>query len=210
VSFGAIAVLTSGALFALGPGLAAEGGGDRSSWAASYDPATRTRFIPVELWTGGPWNGARELRLTPARLSFGKRGEKTIAGPVKWARPSTGQVIQVYERKHGAKRQLFALSSRKDGLGRVFDSRYGRDCVDEVKFPVGLWKQGETRTFAVSCNGGKLRRTIALTIERIDFVHQGLPHSLQFHWVVDGGKGRGSDLHYVYSPGRGLVSLDED
>jgi hypothetical protein len=202
-------VLT-GALLVTVIGLGTAEGGDGSQWAASYDPATKTRFIPVELWTGGTWNGSRELRLTPAGLSFGKRGEKTIAGPVKWTRPSTGEVIQVYERRNGAKKQLFALSSRRDGLGRVFDSRYDRDCVDEVKFPLGRWKQGETRTFRVSCNGGGLRRTIVLTIEIIDFVHRGVPHSLQFHWVVDGGQRPGSDMHYIYSPGRGLVSLDED
>ena len=188
------------------------GAADLSKWATAYDPApaTRTRFIPIELWTGGTWSGVRELRLTPARLIFGKRGEKSIVGPVWWTRPGTRAALQVYQRQNKDKRQLFALSSRGDGLGRVFDSRYERDCVDEVKFPVGWWKEGETRKFAVSCNRGKLRRTIALTIEAIDFVYEGVPHSLRFHWVVDQGKEAGTDMHYIYSPGRGLVSLDED
>ena len=26
-----------------------------SAWQRAYDPATRARFIPVELWTGLPW-----------------------------------------------------------------------------------------------------------------------------------------------------------
>jgi hypothetical protein len=193
-------------VLATGSGSAA----DLSKWAASYDAATKTRFIPIELWTGGEWDGTRELRMTPANLAFGKRGEKRITGPVAWTRPGTGETIQVYQRDNRGKRQLFALSSRGDGLGRVFDSRYGRDCVDEVKFPLGLWKEGETRGFAVSCNNGALRRRIELTIERIDFVHEGVPHSLQFHWVVDGGQGRGTNMHYIYSPGRGLTSLDDD
>ena len=193
-------------LLALGAAYAA----DLSKWAASYDPATKTRFIPVELWTGGEWNGARELRMTSANLSFGKRGEKRISGPVVWTRPGTGEAIQVYERHNKGKKQLFALSSRGDELGRVFDSRYARDCVDEVKFPLGLWRDGETRVFDVSCNNGNLRRKIELTIEKIDFDHDGVPHSLQFHWVVDGGKGRGTDMRYIYSPGRGLASLDDD
>ena len=118
--------------------------------------------------------------------------------------------MQVYERNNRGKKQLFALSSRSDGLGRVFDSRYERDCVDEVKFPLGPWKDGETRVFQVSCNQGKMRRKIVLTIEKLDFEYNAVPHSLQFHWVVDGGKGRGTDMHYVYSPGYGLVSLDDD
>lgn len=196
----------TGTLLAVGAANAA----DLSKWAATYDPTTKTRFIPIELWTGGEWDGTRELRMTPANLSFGKRGEKRITGPVAWTRPGTAEAMQVYERNNKGKKQLFALSSRGDGLGRVFDSRYERDCVDEVKFPLGLWKDGETRVFDVSCNNGKLRRKIELTIEKIDFAYDGVPHSLQFHWVVDGGKGRGTDMHYIYSPGRGLASLDDD
>ena len=84
------------------------------------------------------------------------------------------------------------------------------DCVDEVKFPLGIWKENETRMFDVSCNNGTLRRRIELTIEKLDFNYDGVPHSLQFHWVADGGKGRGTDMRYVYSPGRGLASVDED
>lgn len=183
---------------------------NKAAWAAAYDAAASTRFIPLELWTGGDWDGTRELRLTRADLRFGKRSEKRISGPVDWVRPGSGETIKVYERNNKGKKQLFALSSRGDGLGRVYDSRYERDCIDEVKFPLGLWRQGETRVFEVSCNGGKMRRSIELTIQKIDFEYAGVPHSLQFHWVVDGGKGRGTDMTYVYSPGRGLASLDED
>jgi hypothetical protein len=180
---------------------------DRSPWAASYHPATKTRYIPIELWTGQPWDGNRQLRRTAARLSFGARGHKAITGPVRWTRPGTGETMYVYERRSGDKKQLFAVSSRGDGLGRVFDSRYGRDCVDEVKFPLGLWKQGESRLFPVTCNGGKLRRTIRLTIVQLDFASGGVAHSLQFHWVVDDGKQPGTDMVYTYSPGKGLVSV---
>jgi hypothetical protein len=183
---------------------------DLSKWAGSYDSATQKRYIPIELWTGGEWDGNRELRMTSANLSFGKHSDKRISGPVAWTRPGTGDVIQVYERNNKGKKQFFALSSRGDELGRVFDSRYGRECVDEVKFPLGLWRDGETRVFDVSCNNGNLRRKIELTIEKLNFDYDGVSHSLQFHWVVDGGKGRGTDMRYVYSPGRGLVSLDDD
>jgi len=181
-----------------------------SKWAASYDLVTKTRFKPVELWTGGEWDGSRELKMTPANLTFGSQREKRITGPMAWTRPETGETIQVYERNNKGKKQLFALSSRGDGLGRVYDSRYERECVDEVKFPLGLWKEGETRVFDVSCNSGSLKRKIELTIEQLDFVYDGVPHSLEFHWVVDGGKGRGTDMHYTYCPGRGLVSLDDN
>lgn len=183
---------------------------DLSQWAASHDAATQQRFIPVELWTGADWDGSHQLRMHPAQLSFGKSGQKNITGPMAWTRPGTGETLQVYARVNQGKKQLFTLSSRGDGLGRVFDSRYGRDCVDEVKFPLGLWRDGETRRFDVSCNQGTLQRKIALTIEKLDFAFDGVPHSLQFHWVVDGGTQVGTDMHYIYSPGRGMVSVEGD
>src|SRR5262245_45384954 len=37
-------------------------------WQRAYDPATRTRFIPVELWTGASWDGTQEIRMAPAAL----------------------------------------------------------------------------------------------------------------------------------------------
>ena len=106
------------------------GAADMSKWAASYDAATRTRFIPVELWTGGEWDGKREIRLARANLSFGARGEKRITGPMPWTRPGTGAALQVYERDNRGKKQLFALSSRGDGLGRVYDSRCPHQSTD--------------------------------------------------------------------------------
>ncbi|MBI2768157.1 MAG: hypothetical protein HYX47_00910 [Burkholderiales bacterium] len=181
--------------------------GAATPWDGAFDAASQTRFIPVELWTGAPWDGQRILKMAPAALAFGNRGEKHVAGPLEWTRPGTGETLQVYERGNGAKRQLFTLTSRGDGLGRVFDSRYGRDCIDEVKFPLGLWKQGEVRAFDVLCNQGRLHRRLEVRIEEIDFSWGGVPHSLKFHWLVDGGRQRGTDMHYIYSPGRGLVSV---
>ena len=166
----------------------------------------QARFIPVELWTGGNWDGKHELRMAPINQGFGHREDKRIVGPVPYVRPGAKEPIQVYERWNRGKKQLFALSSRGDGLGRVYDSRYERNCTDEVKFPLGVWKQGETRRFVISCEGGKSRH-LEVTIEKIDFVHAGVPHSLQFHWLMDGGRGRGTDMRYVYSPGLGLVDV---
>jgi len=173
---------------------------DWSPWERAYDPATRTRFIPVELWTGSPWDGAREIRMAPAVLVFGARGDKTINGPISW----NGH--EVYERVNRDKRQLFALRADGTGLGRVYDSRYTtRGCTGEVKFPLGLWKQGEVREYQVPCARGA--QPLKVTIEEIDFVYQGVPHSLRFHWLLNEGRGRGTDMRYVYTPLRGLVSV---
>jgi hypothetical protein len=60
----------------------------------------------------------------------------------------------------------------------------------------------QDRVFDVACNDDKLRRRIEITIEKVDFEHDGVPHSLQFHWVVEGGKGRGINMHYAYGPGK--------
>ena len=57
---------------------------DRSAWQRAYDPATRTRFIPVELWTGAPSDGTHEIRMAPAALEFGVRVDKSIKGPTMW------------------------------------------------------------------------------------------------------------------------------
>jgi len=172
---------------------------DWSAWQRAYDPVTRTRFIPVELWTGGPWDGTQEIRMAPAALEFGSRGDKSIKGPTTW------NGIQVYERLNRDKLQRFAIRDDRTGLGRVFDSRY-ETCRGEVKFPLGRWKQGEVREYQLNCPRGR-QRPLKVTIEEIDFVHNGVPHSLRFHWLYMEGRGRGTDMRYVYSPLRGLVHV---
>jgi len=181
---------------------------DMSKGAGANNPNTGVRFIPVELWTGAEWDGAHVIRMSKADLSFGERGEKGITGPFEWTRPKTGERLLVYERSNRDKRQLFTITNDGTGLGRVYDSRYGRDCVNEVKFPLGYWKQGEMRVYNVKCNGDKKLRPLKVTIKDLDFVYQGMSHSLRFHWLIDGGRGRGTDMIYTYSPERGLVHVE--
>jgi hypothetical protein len=66
---------------------------DWSAWQRAYDPATRTRFIPVELWTGAPWDGTQEIRMASAALEFGQRGDKSIKGPTTWNGAVTISVV---------------------------------------------------------------------------------------------------------------------
>jgi hypothetical protein len=174
---------------------------DWSAWQRAYDPATRTRFIPVELWSGAPWDGKQEIRLAPAALDFGERGDKYIKGPMVW------NGIEVYERlSRQDVLQRFALRDDRTGLGRVYDSRARElGCRGEVKFPLGRWKQGEVREYELPCYRGN--QPLKVTIEEIDFVYEGVPHSLRFHWLFRGGNGRGTDMRYVYSPLRGLVHV---
>ncbi len=179
---------------------------DWSAWERAYDPATGRRFIPVELFVGAEWDGTQTIRLAPAKLEFGSKGQKSLSGPMEWLPPGASAPIQVYERINRDKRQLFALREDGTGLGRVLDSRYPRDfCVGDVKFPLGLWKQGEVRNYMVSCRKEMLR--LRVTIENIDFEHAGVPHSLRFHWLHNEGRGRATDMRYTYSPGLGLVQV---
>jgi len=178
-----------------------------ANWPASYDSKTGARFIPVELWTGAEWDGKRVITLSKANLEFGRANEKNITGPFEWTHPKTGENLLVYERNNAGKRQLFTVTNDGTGLGRVYDSRYDRDCVNEVKFPLGYWRQGETRVYEVKCNGFKTPRPLKVTIEDLDFVYKGVPHSLRFHWLIDEGRGRGTDMIYTYSPGKGLVDV---
>ena len=172
---------------------------DWSAWQRAYDPATRTRFIPVELWTGAPWDGTQEIRMAPAPLDAGRR--RDIKGPTQW------NGIQVYERLNRDKLQRFALRDDKTGLGRVYDSRSENlGCQGEVKFPLGHWKQSEVREYVLPCARGRAA-PLKVTIEEIDFVYDGVPHSLRFHWLLMEGRGRGTDMRYVYSPLRGLVQV---
>jgi len=182
---------------------------DWSAWQRAYDATTGTRFIPVELFTGTEWDGQRIIRMAPAKLEFGQRGQKSLSGPMDWVPPGASAPIQVYERMNRDKRQLFALREDQTGLGRVLDSRYARyDCVGEIKFPLGFWKQGEVRDYQVACRGGKELRPLKVTIENIDFSYGGVPHSLRFHWLYMEGRGRATDMRYTYSPLHGLVHVE--
>lgn len=177
---------------------------DPSVWKASFD-GDEKRFIPVELWTGSDWDGKRDLGLPKADLTFGKNRNKRINGPREWTHAPSGTVHTVYERHNRGKVQYFAVNRSRDGLGRVFDSRYARYCPDEVKFPLGWWKKGQKRSYDIVCDGRK--RHIEVTITRLDFTFEGVPHSLEFHWKLDDGTKRGSNNYYTYSPGRGLVQV---
>jgi hypothetical protein len=187
---------------------------DKSAWDKSFDPTTKERFIPVELWTGEPWDGGRELSTSAAKTKFGDRGQKEIKGPMEWKHPNTGETLLVYERtnreKDGVKVQLFAMNEAQNGLGRVYDSRPSlgaRTFSGGLKFPLGLWKQGETRQLEEKrYEGSKAEiRTESITITQIDFSYQGRPHCLEFYWVYrDGGKIVDHQT-YTYCPEQGTV-----
>jgi len=66
---------------------------EQSVWDDSFDAVKQERFIPVELWTGEPWDGAKELNASRADTRFGDRSNKQIKGPTQWKHPVTGETL---------------------------------------------------------------------------------------------------------------------
>jgi len=138
----------------------------------------------------------------------------TWRGPVEWRHPQTGALLMVYDRSRHGVVQKFAVRTDRTAIGRVTDNRFEiGSCDQEGKYPLGLWRQGETRQFDYLCwraNGGDASAAdmvTTITIEKIDFSYGGAAHSLQIHWILKQKKdGRELDNRvYVFSPGRGMV-----
>lgn len=185
-------------------------------WAASYDAAGQTRYIPLELILGAPWNGKRDIVMPRGSFTEGvARDPSTWHGPSAWEHPDTGATVMVYERARRGVGQKFAVRADQSAIGRVADSRYGiRSCDQEAKYPLGVWRQGETRDFTYRCwysnRTPQLRETRStITIEKIDFEFAGAPHALQVRWILrHADSAREVDNRvYVFAPDRGAVSV---
>jgi hypothetical protein len=209
---GLASLLISGLL--LVAGVSPVGAVDQSPWASSIDPASKSRFIPVELWTD--WDGSKELKMSNAELRFGDRLNKDIKGPMEWKHPMTGETLIVYERinqeRDGIKSQLFAMNGEKTGLGRVYDSRteFGvRTFSGGLKFPLGYWQQGETKQVAETrYEESRVESRIeSITIKQLDFIYQGSPHCLEFEWIYKESRRAKIIDHqtYTYCPNKGMV-----
>ena len=192
--------------------------GPKDVWEAATDRSAQTRFIPMQLIVPGAWDGARRIDL-PAAVKAEADGT-VWSGPLDWLSPQTGRMLRVYDRsrttgREGRVEQKMALRSDGSAIGRVYDSRFGGiTCDQEGKFPLGVWKQGEVRTFEYACmatRGGRLverRRASRMTMVEINYEYAGIPHSLRIAWrFTDRDSGEILDHRtYVFSPGRGLVS----
>lgn len=191
---------------------------DLKSWEASIDPQTKERYIPVELWAGTEWDGKRELKMPPVDGTYRHRNATyRIKGPMEWEHPVMRQTFVVYERlnpgRGGIKTQRFTINQEKTGLGRVYDDRSElgtRMFSGGLKFPLGVWKEGETRKFVYK-HYDETRvadRMETITIKQIDFVFSQSAHCVEFYWTAtDRGEKRFYDRQtYVYCPGKSMVS----
>lgn len=193
---------------------AASWSADVDHWRASVDSAKKERFIPVELWTGAQWDGGRDLAMKSVDATYNHR--KTvfhIKGPLEWKHPVTGDTYTVYDRLNagaGDKKQLFTINPEKSGLGRVYDARvqFGlRTFSGGLKFPLGVWKEGETRvyTYRHFAETRETKRTETLTLRHIDFAHDGAQHCIDFDWKLTEGDKVLDRNNYIYCPGRSMV-----
>jgi hypothetical protein len=189
--------------------------GESDVWQRAYDAASGTRFIPLQLILGGVWDGERAITY-PAGTFSQTAGGSTWSGPEPWLHPRTGASLSVYARSRGGRNaadQLFAVRDDQTAIGRVADSRFGISaCDQEAKFPLGLWRQGETRRFEYTCWYGERPRpkVATITIREIDFTYGGWPHSLKLEWELrdkDGARTIDRKI-YVFAPGRSLVHLE--
>ncbi len=190
---------------------------DSNVWEASINTQTKERYIPVELWAGAEWDGNRELKMPKADFTFRHRSEYQIKGPMEWEHPLMRQTFIVYERinpgRDGVKLQRFTINQEKHGLGRVYDARSGlglRMFSGGLKFPLGIWKEGETRKFVYTHYEGSrvTDRAETITIKQIAFQFQQSVHCLEFYWTAtDRDEKRYYDRQtYIYCPGKSMVS----
>ena len=169
------------------------------------------RFIPLELFTGGEIRDDQEIRYTSADTIFGEKRRKKIVGPIDWKYPGTDEIIKVYKRtqknKSGKvrKTQLFTVTNDGQCMGRVYDQRRSgtKYIKNGCKFPLGLWKKGETRTFSVTDRGA---RTVELKILSLG---KKQTSCVKYNWkLFDDATGKKlADNDYKFCKKRAMTSL---
>ncbi len=189
-------------------------------WEKAYNPETKLRFIPVELFTGAEWNGEHTLNFnavnTNACYTIVGRGsqchEVEVTGPYKtqtnttaieWAGENIPYYVRTFSIRGEPVESHFTINRSQDGLVRILDKRtqWGTRTFDGrgSKFPLGYWKQGEVRTY------GSKRPT------RIEILElNGPDHCITFRWIVGEGRRRNQDNNYTFCPNRGFTAYESN
>ena len=153
----------------------------------------------------------QKLNLQKLIWYLAKRKKKEIIGPEDWHHPNTGEIIKVYKRtrkgQSGLKTQLFTITNDGQCIGRIWDSRRGGRIIENgCKFPLGIWKEGETRAFEGS-SGGKPRK-IELTILKLG---KNQNSNLKFNWKLYNMKNGKlmDDNDYTFAPEKAMIELND-
>lgn len=184
------------------------------------EPSVDKRFIPVEMLTGSEWNGENSINLPQVDRSYPvddySRGkiynyDITLKGPVKWRHPDVNKDLQIYERFVSINNasEKFAIRSDSKAAGRVWDSRFPGTYFVEAKFPLGMWKQGESRSFRHSLyiRGRKIEGQTQMEIEKISCTYNGVSGAFQYRWKSYKRGGLSGDYSYIYGPGKGMMAV---
>ena len=90
-----------------------------------------------------------------------------------------------------------------------------RSIIGGAKFPLGWWKQEETRLFdSVETPLGKQKRRRRITIEilLINFSYNDIENCLKFRWTKERLRNGQiiDDNNYTYCPDEGLVEVEDN
>jgi len=172
------------------------------------------RFIPIELWLGGKITGSNDITFPKTNFSFGYKGRHTIQGPINWKNPRTGKSIKVYDRSRYSRKagkvvkQLWTVTNNDQCLGRVFDNRRNKFIKNGCKFPLGNWKEGESRSF--TSDNYDRRRGNYQRVQTIKILQLGKDEKscLKFRWILTQKSSTIDDNTYEYCHREGLVRLN--
>ena len=171
-------------------------------------------FIPVELWLGENISQSEKIVFPEVSFKFGYKERHKIKGPIIWKNPKTTENIKVYVRSRYSKKedkeisQLWTITNNNQCLGRVFDDRGKRFIENGCKFPIGFWKQGESRSFTSNYfdeRKGNYKRIKTITILNLENSDKSC---LKFNWKSS-QKGTVIDENiYEYCPRKGLIKVN--
>ena len=172
-------------------------------------------FIPVELWLGENISQSEKIVLPEVSFKFGYKERYKIKGPIIWKNSKTNENIKVYVRSRYSKKedkeisQLWTITNNNQCLGRVFDDRGKRFIENGCKFPIGFWKQGESRSFTSNYfdeRKGNYKRIKTITILNLENNDKSC---LKFN-CKSSQKGTVIDENiYEYFPRKGLIKVND-
>ena len=171
-------------------------------------------IIPVELWIAENISQSEKIVLPEVSFKFGYKERYKIKGPIIWKNSKTNKNIKVYVSSRYSKKedkeisQLWTITNNNQCLGRVFDNRGKRFIENGCKFPIGFWKQGESRSFTSNYfdeRKGNYKRIITITILNLENNDKSC---LKFNWKSS-QKGTVIDENiYEYCPRKGLIKVN--
>ena len=172
------------------------------------------RFIPLELWSGGEITGSKDITFPKTNFKFGYKKKHSINGPIDWKNLRSGETIVVYERSRFSRKagklvkQLWTVTNNNQCLGRVFDNRRDRFIKNGCKFPLGTWKQDESRSFVSDYYDSE--RGTYQRVKTIKILELGKDDKscLKFRWILTQEGSTLDDNTYEYCHKKGLVKLN--